>query len=226
MKTNIIKASVKGILHIKNKIKNQDYAKVKSYKQSIIAVVCDGLGSHKFSHIGSKQACHTVIDVMKKYYNTNIMNNIDRILNDIHKRWLDRLKKYNPKESGTTCLFTYIVKDQLLVCQLGDGAIFVDNEKAFQKDKRLYANETHSLTKTNSIDKWNWKMYNTASSVMLCTDGVSEDLKLNKIKVFNEWLFNLSHRFNKNYMMKKELKNWPNKANGDDKSIIYISIGE
>jgi len=43
-----------GPLHIKENIPNQDSFIVKNYSWGIVGVVCDGLGSKKYSHIGSQ----------------------------------------------------------------------------------------------------------------------------------------------------------------------------
>ncbi len=39
---------------MKENIQNQDSWGIKKYKWGIVGVVCDGLGSKKYSHIGSK----------------------------------------------------------------------------------------------------------------------------------------------------------------------------
>ena len=55
----------KGLAHKKLRKPNQDYVFVRSSGGITLICVADGVGSHKYSHKGSKQICRCVFNSLK-----------------------------------------------------------------------------------------------------------------------------------------------------------------
>ena len=69
-------ASIKGMLHENANIPNQDAYSVKRYKFGTILVVSDGLGSKKYSDIGSKavgKAINRAVQIWNEYPERDIV---------------------------------------------------------------------------------------------------------------------------------------------------------
>ena len=62
-------ASVIGKAHIKLKKSNQDSYLIANEDEYTLAVVCDGLGSKKYSQIGSKKLCKVIKKQINKCFN-------------------------------------------------------------------------------------------------------------------------------------------------------------
>ena len=53
-------SKTRGKLHKKNHMPNQDNYLVYNSKSFTLAVVCDGMGSKRYSHIGSRRLCKII----------------------------------------------------------------------------------------------------------------------------------------------------------------------
>ena len=88
-------ASLIGKSHIKIKKPSQDSYLISNMENYTLAVVCDGLGSKKYSHIGSRKLCkviHKQIKLCFKHKNLD-MDTLIPIIRNKWKRclWLYRL---------------------------------------------------------------------------------------------------------------------------------------
>lgn len=222
MRFKVLKASVKGSFHNHNKMPNQDFLSTFRCGGLLCAVVCDGLGSHKKSDIGARCAVDAVKKTVKQLRSGIIFEDVPFFLKLVHNNWLMALKEYKPGFYGTTCLIAVIKDKKVVAAQIGDGGLMIDGKKVFQKNSSLFSNQTLSLSSMFDINKWQWKVTEVNKSILLCTDGVSEDIKNKDTGSFIEWLSDVNRDLVPNYILKKELKNWPNKKNGDDKTLIYL----
>ena len=79
-----VTANMAGPYHIKNNIVCQDSYYVKKAKENItIAAVADGLGSEKFSDIGSKIAAKVAVEHCVNNYNSNLSEDeVKKLMNN------------------------------------------------------------------------------------------------------------------------------------------------
>jgi serine/threonine protein phosphatase PrpC len=228
--------SVIGEEHIRRKLPCQDACDFEKYKNGYVAVISDGLGSKKHSDIGSKMACKAVIKTVKQMLSNNkIKHSVEKLLETIHKNWIELLKNNEISDCSTTCLFAIKYKSKLIVAQLGDGAIIViskDRDKSFvlRDDKdNLFSNMTFCLNEKFVKEQWKIKIVDTKNilTVILCTDGISEDIKPEyQIQFAKE--FYLSHKYlrknQREKRVRKMLKDWHLSGSKDDKTIAYLTL--
>ncbi|PID27391.1 MAG: hypothetical protein CR982_05455 [Candidatus Cloacimonadota bacterium] len=231
-------ASIKGPSHILNNLPNQDsFIISKSYK-GVVAVVADGLGSKRHSEKGSKQACIAVLKAIKCLEKISKKNKHTKILDIfplIHKYWEKPLKRYGVKNCASTCLFTYITTKHILTARLGDGMIYLlgkqgNKDIVISDDKEeSFSNTTISLASNNAFSRWDIKILRTnqTESIILCSDGISNDIKEN---AWTNFVKELRKKSLKN-SRKKNIKNikevllqWPVKGHSDDKTIVFIEV--
>ncbi|MFI3230083.1 MAG: protein phosphatase 2C domain-containing protein [bacterium] len=228
------KVSIEGTYH-----KNQDYVICKRHKDLIFAVVSDGLGSKKFSHIGAKIICEVIEE---KVLNTLEYKNLESFAKIINREWVHRINRagYNVKDFYATCLFCIIKNDNVYLGQLGDGFICSVSTKSNKTKSALvlkdsnenhFINETLCLNKIFNLKEWKLKHLilnkNEDFIIVLATDGLSicnnED---EKIISFCKELKKEYCNF-KNYIQNKDvqdditrwLTNW---KSDDDKTIAFI----
>ncbi len=221
-------ASVIGI----NKEVNQDCCEITETKQYIIISVSDGLGSSKYSNIGSSytvKATRKAIVEWRKLENKDI----SILLQLINFYWNLYIKDKNYKKDDclSTCLFVYIDKctQKVIIGQLGDGMIY------FKSDDMIYLTEysddfnyTKSLGKSTKLTDWSIltsKININNFKCFLATDGVSDDLIANKEEEFIDLIISDMDNKNlkkRNYLLKNILQNWSTRYHIDDKTICIV----
>ncbi len=223
--------SVVGPAHIKSQIPNQDTYIAKHFVWGDVIVLADGLGSHKHSAIGAKAICEAVVSVAKVY--SNILNiDIERMLRSIHAKWLHILDEYSPSAASSTCLFVIKIHNKYFVAQLGDGIIIgysknnKDNFLLKEVKEDSFSNVTNSLKKKFNIKDWRYKIFESEfEAFILCSDGISDDLMVDKEFDFGRELLN-SYKKHSNRRVEahlhKWLVNWPVPHHSDDKTIACL----
>lgn len=93
-----------------------------------------------------------------------------------------------------------------------------------------FANETQALGMTQSLSSWKVKELETGiQSVILCTDGVADDLRHDRYGIFADWLCreirNMTPR-ERSKTLARELRSWPTPHHIDDKTIAVVCIDE
>jgi len=216
-----------GPLHIKNDIPNQDSYLVKKYSWGIVGVVCDGLGSKKYSHIGSNALVKAIVEASKVFNFTKDINLFEPLVKSL---WKMNIDPYNEDETSTTLLFVIVKNKKIYIGRVGDGAIaiFGKNSLIIEEDKNSFTNYTTPFGRETLID---WKIYEEeeVNSIVLCSDGISEDIKRDKLlDFFQNYLLNYqSINSNKRTIeIKKWLENWPVRGHSDDKTIVALMKGE
>ncbi len=229
---NIWGASVIGPLHVKAKIPNQDSWKARRYKWGNVVVVSDGLGSKAHSDYGSKAACLAVFEAAKSYQNTPNANIAD-ILRLIHANWLVKIAPYSSTDCSTTCLFAIQIGGVITLGRLGDGMIVAvgksDEHHIILSDKKQdsFSNYTNSLQHEFRPVQWEIATIESAVcyAVVLCTDGISDDLLPEKQLVFAQELYS-TYADMESKERKKDLKRWLNEwpvpGHSDDKTIACL----
>jgi len=223
--------SVIGPAHIKSHIPNQDAYIVKHFVWGDVIVVADGLGSHKNSAIGAKAICEAVVSVAKVY--SHISNiNIERMLKAIHAKWLHILGEYSPSTASSTCLFVIKIQSKYIIAQLGDGIIIgysKNNKYNFllkETKEDSFSNVTNSLKNNFNIKDWRYKVLESEfEAFVLCTDGISDDLMVNKEFDFGRELLNSYKNYSNRRVeahLSKWLLKWPVPYHSDDKTIACL----
>ncbi len=221
-------SKLRGKLHKKNHMPNQDNYLVYNSKSFTLAVVCDGMGSKKHSRIGSKRLCKIIKKQVKKSLITGQFNVID-LLTNIQTCWLSKLFPFSLKSCDTTCLFCVISENNILSCQLGDGILAIKTEESVDilkiKDDD-FSNETIGIGKAKLKD-WSIRITKKESNkkyeIILGTDGISEDLIIEAVADFiKDISSNTVGKYTRNKYLTNILKKWPNKFSNDDKTIVVV----
>ena len=226
-----------GPLHIKSGLPNQDAMLSKKYKWGEIIAVSDGVGSRARSDIGSKAICWSVVQASKILFKSKKIKieniQIEEFLRLLHSIWLVKIYPYSPKECSATCLFTIRNADKLLLEQLGDGLIVAtstnSNSEILNDDKEdSFSNVTYSAGSNFNFEQWKYTILdaNEYNSVLLCTDGISDDLISGSECDFAKGLYesygNCKPR-KRYYEILHWLKNWPTPKHTDDKTIACLN---
>lgn len=228
-------ASVIGPLQIKNGLPNQDSFITRSYSWGNIVVVADGLGSKQHPEIGSAQVGKAVCESVVKF--TRIKNSsLEDLFRLINSNWMINISPYYYRDCSTTCLIAIQIQDRLILARLGDGMIAAaskDNEiilLAEDKDSG-FSNMTNCMSNKFNYSDWQIKDLKDfkIKYVILCSDGIADDLKEDSRVSFASSLYKsysaMSTR-NINRDIKNWLKKWPVPKHTDDKSIAGLFLKE
>ena len=221
-------ASVRGKMHIQNKLPNQDNYLVDINKYYTLAVVCDGLGSKKHSRVASKRLCKIIKKQVNKRFKKRALKPYE-LVKEIQIKFKKKIWPFNLKNCDTTCLFSLISSTSILLFQLGDGLNAVkyndqvvkcdSQEKDFTNETRAFGNSKQSDWIFKSISKEE----NTNYELLLCTDGISEDIIDDSLLNFITTVcFNTYGKNKNNKYLKNVLDTWPNKYSNDDKTILVV----
>lgn len=216
-----------GPLHIKENMPNQDSYIVKQYSWGIVGVVCDGLGSKKYSHIGSQELVSAVVQTAKIFDFKKDINLFEPLLKSL---WDINISPYSQNDTSTTLLFTIVKHKKVYIGRVGDGAIgiFGKNSLLVEEDKDMFTNYTAPFGREEKIS---WTIFDEddVKYVVMCSDGISEDIHNDKIlDFFQNYITNYRNILStkRNYEIKNWLKNWPVKGHSDDKTIVALVKAE
>jgi len=221
-------ASVRGKMHIQNKLPNQDAFLVYNSKYYTLAVVCDGLGSKKHSRVASKRLCKIIKKQVHKRFKKRALKPYD-LVKDIQIKFKKKIWPFNLKNCDTTCLFSLISSTSILLFQLGDGLNVVkynNNIVKCDSQEKDFTNETRAFGNSKQSD-WMFKSIvkekNINYELLLCTDGISEDIIDDSILDFITTIcINTKGKNKNNSYLKNVLDTWPNKYSNDDKTIVVV----
>jgi len=225
-------ASAIGPLHVKTGIPNQDSWMARRYKWGNAVVVSDGLGSKAHSDHGSKAACLAVFEAAKSYRNNPEANMVD-ILRLIHANWLVKIAPHSPSACSATCLFAIQIEEIITLGRLGDGLIAAfgeteENQLILSDNKEeSFSNYTNSLQREFAPDQWETATVKSAdcNAVVLCTDGISDDLLTEKRIIFAQELYStysVLRPEERKRDIKRWLNEWPVPGHSDDKTIACL----
>ncbi len=234
LRPDIFGASVRGPGHVADQMPNQDaWGHGRTGSLSIV-VVSDGLGSRRYSREGSRAACESVVSAARQWARFPA-STPDIFLGLVHLMWRARISPRLPSDCACTCLFTAVRPDGTgIVAQLGDGLILMGDSgnttPLVIRSDDDFANETQALGMTQSLSSWKVKELETGiQSVILCTDGVADDLRHDRYGIFADWLCreirNMTPR-ERSKTLARELRSWPTPHHIDDKTIAVVCIDE
>ena len=221
-------ASLRGKMHIQNKLPNQDAFLVDNSKYYTLAVVCDGLGSKKHSRVASHRLCKIIKKEVRKRFKKRALEPYD-LVTSIQSKYKKRIWPFNFNNCDTTCLFSLISSTSIMLFQLGDGLnaiVFNDDIVKCEFAEKDFTNETRSFGNSKKSD-WLFKMVKKEDNInyelILCTDGISEDIIDDTAVEFIHTVSEKTIGKNKNNPILKDiLDSWPNKYSSDDKTIVVV----
>jgi hypothetical protein len=193
-------------------------------------VVSDGLGSKPFSAFGSDAACFAVACAVHACRSRTRMGNAflsDRIKNN----WLSFIAPLESRDCAATCLFALRMDDGVVrMGMLGDGLAAAvktdDSVVSLSEDKTEgFSNITAALSPNVNEADWRWLSIpeDECKSIVLCTDGVADDLKDidGFVKEFAAAHGDLSS-VSAARRAREVLENWPMPKHSDDKTIACL----
>jgi serine/threonine protein phosphatase PrpC len=225
---NFYGSSIIGTSHKANKKPNQDYFLVRNRKKTAFAVVCDGLGSKKYSHYGSRLLSR----LLKAFciFFSEDLNRVRIVITIVSFLWRLLTFLFGSSNFDSTCQFILAKGKYLVIGQLGDGLITIsknDSLTFYESKLDLFINETNSIFRSKPKD-WQFKVVNInqneSLSLSIMTDGISNDIvKANYKNFLKEIIINLSELASlekKELFLHALLQSLPNKHNRDDKTFI------
>jgi hypothetical protein len=223
-------ASVIGPGHVAAGMPNQDAWASFHHVWGDGIVVSDGLGSKPFSDFGSRAAC---LAVARAVHGCSGKPNMDRsLLSDrIKSKWVSLITPLIPRDCAATCLFAFRMKDGVVhMGMLGDGlvaAVRGDGTVVSLSDDKSegFSNMTVALSPNVTDKDWRWLSIpeEDCLSIILCTDGVADDLTdaTGFVKGFCE-----AHRCLSSVSAarrtREALEKWPTPKHSDDKTVACL----
>ena len=228
-------ASVRGPGHVRAHLPNQDYFLIKSSLFGDVASVSDGVGSCATSHWGAKAACRAVSHIAPKWHGAG--QERDALAVAIHSSWLNFVQPFSPEESAATCLFAIRPKrGAVTIGMLGDGLVAVlrtdGSYLELQDDKTdSFSNQTTALTNNTASSQWQIASIEQEEccAVLLCTDGVADDLLPERRGDFARHIFAQSLQYDSITAcreLRRMLENWPVPKHTDDKTLVFLYRSE
>ncbi|OQC13280.1 MAG: hypothetical protein BWX73_02456 [Lentisphaerae bacterium ADurb.Bin082] len=224
-------ASVRGTSHICACLPNQDFFIIARHLWGDVIVASDGLGSRPTSEYGSKAACRAVVQAAWNW--KNMKGDTERLLAQIHKNWLACVEPFEPQKSMATCLFAIRpAEGQIIFGMLGDGlAAVITTDGAYKElvdDKEdSFSNQTDALSEKTQTK--HWRIASVAQheccAVLLCTDGVADDLLAKKRGDFVRHIYEQGQQLASVTMareLRKMLEGWPVPKHSDDKTLVCL----
>ena len=223
-------SSVRGALHEKGGLPNQDSYLVKQFHFGTLIVVSDGMGSHLHSDFGSHSVCRSVSRAVRLWQEYHC-DDIRLLVPLLHSLWGIDVFPYPKNECGATCLLAFLSNENVLYLgQLGDGCIFysIGDELALLKNKEdEFTNLTTGMSSIRSFEDWRLAAFcadDTPVKLCLMTDGVAETLIESRRDEFVKLLWKrLAEKTNvceRNNMIYRLLKDWNPVNAGDDRTLV------
>jgi serine/threonine protein phosphatase PrpC len=218
--------SVKGPAHELDESPNQDAISLCSSQAGSFAAVADGLGSRRYSHIGSLRAVELAREVFRSQGSDASAEVPARLSRDWQAAFAGQYDDYE-----TTCLWAWVDgAGQGVVGQAGDGLVLIRSKGRFRAltgPKDGFGNQTTTLAQAGSVGAVSSDITLTmpGDGVLLMTDGVSDDLIPEHLEPFFDAIYRRQQRSSKRRMkrwLETELQQWSTPRHGDDKTIASI----
>jgi len=227
---NSFGASVIGPSHIATGKPNQDAWLGFHHVWGDGIVVSDGLGSKPFSDFGSRAACLAVARAVHACRGKAVIDH-DFISDWIKCKWLSLVMPLDARDCASTCVFAFRINDGMVhMGMLGDGlaaAVKTDGSVVTLSDDKseCFSNITAALSANVTVKDWRWLSVPEAvcQAIILCTDGVADDLSdLNGfVKGFSDAHRSLAS-VSAARRAREMLENWPTPKHSDDKTIACL----
>ena len=188
-----ISRSEVGTSHRQENIPCQDYGDYRLFGDVIVGVVADGAGSAKYSHVGSKLAVNTVIDLIARNFHKSEQKKLSppspeektkQMFTEIVQEVIAQLGKTakqnncDIKDLACTLLIFIATPEWLVAMQIGDGLMVVrpqnspDYQLLFKPHKGEFVNETTFVTCSHALEEMQVKVIPSPEFIAAATDGL------------------------------------------------------
>jgi len=220
--------------HIRKGMPNQDFFAERHLESFDCVVASDGVGSCPKSDIGSAMACHAVIETASKFSSYQPKPDIKEIIECVKSRFLENIKPFTPRDCSATCLFALRWEENVLMALLGDGmvaAIQNNGDVIILGDDKSssFSNLVSALSPKAQFTDWKTLQMreNDCMGIVLCTDGISDDLEDPKGFAKGFWESCQKVSLETNIENTREmLLNWSVPRHSDDKTIVCMYRSE
>lgn len=222
--------SVIGPGHVRTGLPNQDAYAMSDSSEYNCVVVSDGVGSAVMSDVGSRMVCDAVLKTAEEMVSENRNFNAALFVAEVKERFLRAIEPLTLRECSATCLFSLSHAGELAVGMLGDGLIAIqkkDGQLEILRDDKTdsFSNLVFSFAESTRSEEWKTLVMpeNLCRAVVLCTDGVGDDLI--DIEGFMKGFIeeysakDVPEAIHEVQLM---LKNWPTPKHSDDKTIACM----
>jgi hypothetical protein len=223
-------ASVIGPGHVATGKPNQDAWAAFHYVWADGIIVSDGLGSKPLSDFGSDAVCRALACAVHACRRNKEIGHA--FLSDrIKHNWLFWIDPLEPRDCAATCLFAFRMDDGVVrMGMLGDGlvaAVKTDGSvvSLFDDKEESFSNITVAMSASVTEKDWRWLSIpeDECSAIVLCTDGVADDLRdtdgfVKEFVVAHRDLASITAARSAREM----LENWPTPKHSDDKTIACL----
>lgn len=226
-------ASVVGPSHLIDGTANQDAWLAFHNPWGDGLVISDGVGSTPKSDFGSRAACLAVMRAAESSIASAPVT-ADWIFDRIKENWLSLIAPLEPRECAATCVFALRLGDGVIrLGMLGDGlAAAVKRDGAVVSlscDKSDgFSNMTSAISRTTLAAEWQDISLpeDECVAVLLCTDGVSDDLVDGDgfVKALVDAHCGIAPA-EADRRVRAVLVQWPTPKHSDDKTIACLSRG-
>jgi serine/threonine protein phosphatase PrpC len=223
-------ASVAGPAHRVARKLNEDRWLGASGSFGSLIVVSDGLGSKPQARRGAQAACTATLRAVRSWFSEG-GGSFEQLLPRIEAFWLEEIAPHDRTDCAATCLMALAHRDGgSYVAALGDGMAAVRSGRAvdrieFPRGSSAFSNETMSLGGSGT---WASRRYGVAEvdAVVLASDGVSDDLRSDRIADFIAWLTDDIAPLQPQPRWRqlcRELHDWPTPRHLDDKTLAVLT---
>lgn len=222
-------ASVAGPAHRARRKPNEDQWLGASGAFGSLIVVSDGLGSKDRARHGARKACVATLRAVREWHK-NGTGSLDDLVGRIEPLWLEEIAPFDRSDCAATCLLALAHHDgRAYVAALGDGMAAVRTCGAIERVEHPrasgFSNETQSL---GSGGVWAKRCFECSEIdiAVLASDGVSDDLRPDRLADFVAWLKDEIAAFSpvaRWRSLRRELNEWPTPRHLDDKTIAVLA---
>lgn len=224
-------ASVRGPAHAQAERPNQDAWLVRCRAREVIAVVSDGLGSKPMSEFGAQMACKAASQAVSAW-RCNSNATPQSLIRIVHAIWSARVAPHKESDCAATCLLAYSNEKRTILAQLGDGLIAFGSAatgiEVLPSQVRDFSSETTGLGICSDLKEWRVSSVDrreSTFSILLASDGVSEDLLPDKLPDFigfcsERYLSETPRR--RAGLIAQDLRDWPTPGHADDKTLVLL----
>lgn len=230
---DIYGASVRGPRNRREGRANQDaWVRAAGPFGDLIAV-CDGMGSRPNADVGARAACKAAKKSVRLWPGSASSADPRHLVGLVEILWRLELTPRAASDCASTCALALREPDgHILIAGIGDGLALLKhkdgNLSSFGgRGSGAFGDETLALGTLHRIDDW-WisvEPPGVGRTVVLATDGVADDIDVNRLAGFVDWLAtDIGHldprpRWRR---LQRELLDWPVPHHLDDKTIAIL----
>lgn len=207
---------------------NQDSFRVGAFPYGHFIAVSDGVGSNRYSQIGSKGFCQACYELLHSEGALTLLGDKSLLCLRIHSLWLEQLEGYAVEDCYATALLAVETEHCVTFLRLGDGFLAgVWEEETLilydEKENSAY-NYTDSLWEEFSLDQWEFVIRSKEGlrGIVASTDGLIMTHEKENYQMFANDLVN-GYQTDSSEEIEAHLPSWVEPwESADDKTIALL----